>query len=70
VLPRGQLMPRARELATLIAAKPMLTRRYSRVALTQRIKRLLQEGLGLGLAVEALAAIDHLPTEGRMRDTK
>jgi enoyl-CoA hydratase/carnithine racemase len=70
VLPRERLMPRARELARTIAAKPILTRRYSRVALTQRIKRLLHEGLGLGLAVEALAAIDQLPTEGRMRDTK
>jgi len=70
VLPRQRLMSRARELAQNIAAKPMLTRRYTRVALTQRIKRLLQEGLSLGLAVEALAAIDHLPTEGRMRDAK
>jgi enoyl-CoA hydratase/carnithine racemase len=70
VLPRERLMPRARELARTIAAKPILTRRYSRVALTQRIKRLLHEGLGLGLAVEALAAIDQLPTEGRMRDAK
>jgi enoyl-CoA hydratase/carnithine racemase len=70
VLPSAQLLPRARELARQIAAQPILTRRYSRVALTQRIKRLLQEGLGLGLAVEALAAIDHLPTTGRMRDAK
>jgi len=70
VVSREQLMPRARELARAIAAKPILTRRYSRVALTQRIKRLLHEGLGLGLAVEALAAIDQLPTEGRMRGAK
>ena len=70
VLTREKLMPRARELAKVIAARPILTRRYSRVALTQRIKRLLHEGLGLGLAVEALAAIDQLPTEGRMRDAK
>jgi enoyl-CoA hydratase/carnithine racemase len=70
VLPGTQLMPRARELARKIAAQPMLTRRYSRVALTQRIKRLLHEGLGLGLAVEALAAIDQLPAQGRMRDAK
>ena len=70
VLPRDQLLARALELAQLIAAKPMLTRRYTRVALTQRIKRLLHEGLSLGLAAEALAAIDHLPTEGRMRDAQ
>jgi enoyl-CoA hydratase/carnithine racemase len=70
VLPRNRLLPRAQELAQTIATKPFLTRRYTRLALTQRIKRLLQEGLSLGLAVEALAAIDHLPTEGRMKDAK
>jgi enoyl-CoA hydratase/carnithine racemase len=70
VLPQEKLLPRARELARAIASKPPLTRRYTRVALTQRIKRLLHEGLSLGLAVEALAAIDHLPTEGRMKDAQ
>ena len=70
VLPRSRLLARAQELAQTIAAKPPLTRRYTRLALTQRIKRLLQEGLSLGLAVEALAAIDQLPTEGRMKDVK
>lgn len=70
VVSRDRLMPRARELAQNIAAKPILTRRYTRVALTQRIKRLLHEGLSLGLAAEALAAIDHLPSEGRMKDAQ
>lgn len=70
VLPGHRLMGRARELANMIAAQPILTRRYTRVALTQRIKRLLDEGLSFGLAMEALAAIDHLPTEGRMKDAK
>lgn len=70
VLPRDRLIRRARELANMIAARPILTRRYTRVALTQRIKRLLDEGLSFGLAMEALAAIDHLPTEGRMKDAK
>lgn len=70
VLAPESLMDRARELARMIAAKPSLTRRYSRAALTQRIKRLLQEGLGYGLTMEALAAIDQLPQEGRMKDAK
>jgi len=70
VVSRDRLMPRARELAQNVAAKPILTRRYTRVALTQRIKRLLHEGLSLGLAAEALAAIDHLPSEGRMKDAQ
>jgi hypothetical protein len=30
----------------------------------------MEEGLGLGLALEALAAISALPTDGRMKDAK
>ncbi|MPY47487.1 enoyl-CoA hydratase/isomerase family protein [Streptomyces acidicola] len=58
VLPAAQVLPRARELAAEIAAKPALARRFSRVVLTHEIKRLLHEQLGLGLAHEALAALD------------
>ncbi len=70
VLAPDKLMPRALELARFIAAKPELTRRYTRVVLTQRLKRLMDEGLGLGLAVEALAAIAGVPTEGRLGDAQ
>ena len=70
VLAPDKLMGRARELARYIAAMPNLTRRYTRLALTQRIKRLLHEGLGYGLAYEALAAIDQLPVAGRMKDVR
>ncbi|MEV7085382.1 enoyl-CoA hydratase/isomerase family protein [Streptomyces sp. NPDC093085] len=58
VLPPGKVLPRARELAAGIAAKPALARRFSRVVLTHEIRRLLHEQLGLGLAHEALAALD------------
>ncbi|MFD5747269.1 enoyl-CoA hydratase/isomerase family protein [Streptomyces sp. NPDC127033] len=58
VLPPGKVLPRARELAAGIAAGPALARRFSRVVLTHEIKRLLHEQLGLGLAHEALAALD------------
>ncbi len=70
LLPAGQVLDRALEIARYIAAKPPLARRYARVALTQRYKRLLEEGLSFGLAVEALAAVDALPTEGRMKDAQ
>lgn len=70
VLPGDKLLGRALDLAKYIADKPMLARRYTRVALTQRLKRLLHEGLSLGLAVEALAAIDQLPVSGRMKDAR
>lgn len=70
VLPPAKLMDRAKELARSIAEKPELTRRYTRLALTQRWKRLLDEGLTFGLALEALAAIQQLPSEGRMKDAQ
>lgn len=68
VLAPGDLQARAMELARRFAAMPTLTLRYTRQALTQRIKRLMNEGLGYGLVLEAMAAINHLPTEGRMKD--
>jgi enoyl-CoA hydratase/carnithine racemase len=58
VLAPDGLMTRAHELAKMIAARPQLTRRYTRLALTHRFKRLLHEGLGYGLALETLAALD------------
>ncbi len=56
VLPREQLMARARELARGIAAQPVLTTRYARVALTQSLRVLMAQQLGHGLALEGLAA--------------
>lgn len=60
VLAPDRLLPRAYELARQLAALPPLTRRYSRVAVTHRLKRLLDETLGYGLALEGLAALDML----------
>jgi enoyl-CoA hydratase/carnithine racemase len=55
VLPSELLLPRARELASQLAAKPVTTLRYTRVALTQRLKRHLLDDLGYGLMLEARA---------------
>lgn len=70
VLAPDALMPRALELARFIAAKPALARRYTRLALVHPLKRVMAADLGLGLAMEALAALDHLPTEGTMAKVK
>lgn len=70
VLPKAEVLPRALAIAAQFAAKPALALRYTRAVLTQRFKRLMDEGLDLGLALEALAAIDQLPTEGRMKDVR
>lgn len=60
LLPEGEVVDRALAIAAQFAAKTDLALRYSRVLLTQRYKRLMQEGLSLGLGLEALAAIDLL----------
>ena len=61
VLSRDKLLPRAWELAEELAKKPPLTLRYTRVVLTQYIKRQMQDLLGYGLALEGLGAIDTFP---------
>ena len=61
VLPQNELLDRAWELARDLASKPTLTRRYSRVALVQPLKRALLNDLEFGLALEGLAAGDSWP---------
>jgi enoyl-CoA hydratase/carnithine racemase len=58
LLPRDGLMPRARELARELAAKPASLVRLTRAALTEHIKREMQSTLGFGLYVEMLAMTD------------
>lgn len=55
VLPAGELLPRAWEIATQLAANPPLTLRHTRIAFTMQWKRLMNDYLGYGLALEGLA---------------
>lgn len=57
VLPAAELLPRAWALAEQLAAKPLQTLRYTRIALTQSIKRRLLDELGFGLAMEGLSIL-------------
>lgn len=58
VMAADALLPRARELAAQIARIPLLTRRYTRVAMTQRLKRQVLDDVGYGLALEGISATD------------
>jgi enoyl-CoA hydratase/carnithine racemase len=54
VVPKADVLNRARAVARELAQKPSLMLRYSRAALTQNIKRRLLDDLGYGLALEGL----------------
>ncbi|WP_246775611.1 enoyl-CoA hydratase/isomerase family protein [Methylobacterium aquaticum] len=58
IVPQDRLLARAHEIADGIAALPPLTGRYTRIALTQRLRRLVEEGAGYGLALEGISAAD------------
>ena len=58
VMPRDQLIPRAWELAEQLCEQSDLVLRYSRVLLTQNVKRQMQDLLGYGLALEGLGSAD------------
>ena len=56
ILPADKLLPRAREIAEGLAKLPPLTTRYTRIALTQKLRRIIDEGVGYGLALEGISA--------------
>ena len=61
VVAGDKLAARAWELAQTIAARPSLTVRYARVALTQTMKKMILENLGYGLALEGLGGTAFWP---------
>lgn len=58
IVPADRLLVRAHEIADGIAALPPLTSRYTRIVLTQRLRRIVDEGSGYGLALEGISAAD------------
>lgn len=60
VVPRDQLLARAMEHAENLLQMPDIARRYTRNVLTNRMKRLIQEGTGYGLILEGAGIQDAL----------
>ena len=58
IVPANELLPRAREIAEGLAKLLPLTTKYTRIALTQKLRRLIDEGVTLGLALEGISAAD------------
>ncbi len=58
VLPRDNVLARAWEHAEVLAAKPTLLLRYTRLMLTEYLKKHMQDLLGYGLAMEGLALME------------
>ncbi|WP_236792239.1 enoyl-CoA hydratase/isomerase family protein [Amycolatopsis sp. GM8] len=55
VLPAGDVLERARELARVLILQPRLVRRYTRTVLTEDLRQRLHGLLGYGLALEGMA---------------
>jgi enoyl-CoA hydratase/carnithine racemase len=58
IVPADQLLDRAHAIAATIAKQPPLTTKYTRIGLTQRLRRVIDEGIGYGLALEGISAAE------------
>jgi enoyl-CoA hydratase/carnithine racemase len=58
IVPRDRLLPRAHEIAARIARLPPLTASYTRLVLTQKLRRIVDESVAFGLALEGISAAD------------
>ena len=63
VLPKDQLVNRAWTLAEQLTQESPLVLRYTRVLMTQHIKRMMHDILGYGLALEGLGSVDTMLSE-------
>ena len=58
IVPADMLLPRARQIAEKLASLPPLATSYTRLAMTQKLRRIIDEGVPLGLALEGISAAD------------
>lgn len=58
IVPADRLLARAHVIADTIAELPPLTAKYTRIATTQKLRRIVDEGVGYGLALEGISAAE------------
>ena len=58
IVPADRLLARAHELADGIASLPPLTSRYTRMVLTKKLRRVVEDGAAFGLALEGISAAE------------
>jgi enoyl-CoA hydratase/carnithine racemase len=58
IVPADRLLDRAREIAEGLAKLPPLTLRYTRLALIRKLRRVIDDGVAFGLALEGISAAD------------
>jgi enoyl-CoA hydratase/carnithine racemase len=58
IVPADKLLARSREIAEGLAKLPSLATKYTRIAMTQKLRRIIDEGVTLGLALEGISAAD------------
>ena len=58
IVPTDKLLARARETVERLVKLPPLTSSYKRIVLTQKLRRIIDEGVGYGLALEGISAAD------------
>jgi enoyl-CoA hydratase/carnithine racemase len=66
IVATDRLLVRAREIAETLAKLPPLTTRYTRIAMTQKLRRIIDEGVTLGLALEGISAAEVARTSPKM----
>ena len=61
VVSAEQVMPRAREIAQRLAAMPDVALRSTRMLLVSELRKVMSDGVNMGLMTEGLAAADYWP---------
>ena len=58
IVPVDKLLPHARGIAEHLTSLPLLTTSYTRIAMTQKLRQIIDQGVGYRLALDGISAAD------------